>query len=110
MNAHRSLATAYEVVFNEKTGHITISNTDTHWFIPTRDDLTSAGGTWTGSVLNKDDLLDCYDVIGYTNASYTLNGVLQKPRLRRFTPVQIPISMQLVLWKSRAKLRAEGAI
>ena len=77
MNAHTSLATQYEVVYGEKTGYITISNTDTHWPIPTREDLITAGGVWAGSVLNKDDLQYCYDVIGYTNKSYTLDGVLQ---------------------------------
>ena len=36
MNAHTSLSTPYEVVFNEQIGQITISMTDTHWPIPTR--------------------------------------------------------------------------
>ena len=67
MNAHTSLSTSYGVVYEEKTGQITISNTDTHWSIPTRADLISAGGVWTGSVLDKEDLQDCYDVIGYTD-------------------------------------------
>ena len=77
MNAHKSLSTPYEVVFNEKTGQITISNTDPHWSIPTRHDLINAGGIWTGSVLDKNDLHECYDAICYTDDSYVLNGVLQ---------------------------------
>ena len=28
-------------------------------------------------MLDKENLQDCYDVIGYTNDSYTLNGILQ---------------------------------
>ena len=28
-----------------------------------------AGGIWTGSVLQKDNIGDCYDVIGYTEES-----------------------------------------
>ena len=79
MNAHTSLPSPaqYEVVYDDKTGQLTLSNTDTHWSIPTREDLISAGGIWTGSVLDKNDLHECYDVIGYTNTSYVLEGVLQ---------------------------------
>lgn len=86
MDAHTSWATAYKGIVNEKTGQMTISNTDTHWSDPTRHGLISAGGIWTGNILDKNDLQDVYAAVGYTDSSHVLSGVLQHQGLVDLAP------------------------
>ena len=72
LNANTFLTGVYSVSFDEKTGKLTIGHPNNTFAIPTRDELINtviaSGNTWGGAALDKNDLRDCNDVIGFNAA------------------------------------------
>ena len=80
INSDHTLSQPFSVAFEEKTGKLTISNSSGNFAIPTRDQLnhlSDIGATWGNQTLQRGDLRDCHDVIGFnTTANNSVSGVL----------------------------------
>ena len=77
INATTILTQAYSVSYDEKTGKLTISNPSGSFAIPTRDQLialSNAGYTWSAQAIDKNDLKDCHDVIGFNSTANSVTG------------------------------------
>ena len=59
LNASKFLSGSYSVVYDEKTGKLTFTNTTGSWHFPTRQQLSTAGGVWTSSTINEQDIRAC---------------------------------------------------
>ena len=77
LNIHKTLPTAYTVLFEDNIGKLTISNPTPDFIIMTREALV--GTSWNGGApLTIRDVRDCNDVIGNTAGSTrVVAGVLQ---------------------------------